>query len=152
MYEFVESTCFGQGTCTRNFAWSTHQHGRAIIMRRMPISNFSIDFLTFTGCHLSSKACLFFPDGPFLPTSCSTVVKSMPCTQRCACAWGTGAQLCMCKGHWRPSVHVQWNTAQTLKPESPKPETLNWNAATHTHQWAMYMSLDCSRATHGPKP
>ena len=93
---------------------------------------------------------LCLPDGPFFQTSCSTVVKSMPCTQRCACAWGTGAQLCMCKGHWSPSVHVQWNTAQTLKPESPKPETLNWNAATHIS--GLCICHFFSRVTRGPKP
>ena len=49
-------------------------------------------------------------DCPFFETSCRTVVKSMPCMQlqsmlvhgalalRCACARGTGAQVCMCRG------------------------------------------------------
>ena len=68
---------------------------------------------------------------PLFQTSFSTVVKSMPFMQlqivlvhgvlalRCACARGNGAQVCMCRGQRPPSVHVQWNTAETLKPESP---------------------------------
>jgi len=52
-----------------------------------------------------------------------------------ASAWGIGAEVCMRTGHRRPSVHVQGapepkcacevQRNQTLKPESPKPQTFN---------------------------
>ena len=60
---------------------------------------------------------------------------AMHATAKRASTWGIGAEVCVrtghrrpsvhVQGHRRPSVHVQWNTAETLKPESSKPQNFD---------------------------
>ena len=75
-------------------------------------------------CHNMPRHILPF----FGPTSCSTILKSMPCMQlqsvlvhgvlalMCACARGNGRQVCMCRGQWCPSVHAQGATTPKQIP------------------------------------